>query len=615
MVETLAGDLDGASTHLERAMEGFHELGIDVDAGLAAALLAHVRIAQGMPTEALELTRESERLGGDDLKTSIAWRSVRAAALADEGDLSEARRLAEEAVALAEPTDALVDHADALVALAEVLAHAGDEEGSVAAARRAVELYERKEASVPAANARWLLGAEGPAEKPVEPAAATEPAPLTTSAPTRRSLATEVVVGVTASVSPFDRPALEAMLAPDALSIDRRPIVGSDEPLDLLEAAEITSAIGIEEVRSHIRGIRGDRLVLLTATFALPAEVSDNSGRLQVVQVQEVTEDGRVLVNLMYDPEQDAEAWAELERRYCDSLPPDQAEVWRAVASMVDAMGRRDWPAMTATIAEDVVAVDHRPSGWGTVGRDDFVELYRGSVALAPDAWFGFHDILALTDRGVVAEAAGIGTTVDGGEFRTAASAVLQVADGRVIRIDYFPADRMDLAMALLEERSGSEERIENAATRLYAGVVSGALGKLEDLAHVVRTDFRYTDHRPVVSAGEGIGFEVAAAWSGALSDLGFELSEIEGVAIRGDRAGLVPRRAPRGRRGDRRPHPGHRRRPGPGCLPRRLRGVPARRGDRSPQRAGRRGRSGRRGLRARERGGRGCTTARCAGC
>ena len=350
-------------------MEGFHELGIDVDAGLAAALLARVRIAQGTPTEALELTLESERLGGDDLKTSIAWRSVRAAALADEGDLAEARRLAEEAVALAEPTDALVDHADALVALAEVLAHAGDEEGSVAAARRAVELYERKEASVPAANARWLLGAEVPVQAASsERAPAGEPASLTTSAPTRRSLVSKVITRVTAAMSPFDRRALEALLAPDVVNLDRRPVVGSDEPLDLLEAAEITFSMGVEEVRSHIRGIRGDRLALLESTFALPAEVSDNSGSVEIVQVQEVTEDGRVVANFWYEPEQDAEAWAELERRYCESLPPDQAEVWRVGASMLGAMGRRDWPGMAATIADDLVAVDHRPSGWGTVG-------------------------------------------------------------------------------------------------------------------------------------------------------------------------------------------------------------------------------------------------------
>ena len=141
-------------------------------------------------------------------------------------------------------------------------------------------------------------------------------------------------------------------------------------------------------------------------------------------------------------------------------------------------------------------------------------------MALAPDAWFGFHDILAITDRGVVGEAAGIGTTGDGAEFGTAAAAVLQVVDGKVARVDYFPADRMDLAMALLEARSGFQERIENAAPG-YAGVVSGALGKLEDLAHVVRTDFRYRPP-PVVSAGEGIGFE-ARRLVGSLSDLGFE--------------------------------------------------------------------------------------------
>ncbi|MDD9417934.1 phenylalanine--tRNA ligase beta subunit-related protein, partial [Staphylococcus aureus] len=48
----------------------------------AAALLAHALLAQNRGVEAEALSHESESLAGDDLKAAIAWRGVRAEALA-----------------------------------------------------------------------------------------------------------------------------------------------------------------------------------------------------------------------------------------------------------------------------------------------------------------------------------------------------------------------------------------------------------------------------------------------------------------------------------------------------------------------------------------------------
>ena len=67
---------------LRAAYEGLRDRGLGIDAAQAAALLARALLAQGRVEEADALSHESEALAGDDLQAAIAWRCVRAEALA-----------------------------------------------------------------------------------------------------------------------------------------------------------------------------------------------------------------------------------------------------------------------------------------------------------------------------------------------------------------------------------------------------------------------------------------------------------------------------------------------------------------------------------------------------
>jgi tetratricopeptide (TPR) repeat protein len=123
-----------------------------------AAFLAQAVYAQGRHEEAEYLTGVGEGAATpDDVFSQMAWRSVRAKALARKGELAQAELLAREAVALAEETDGLNLHGDALLDLAEVLRVAGRPSDAVAAAGRALPLYERKGNLVLAARARAAL--------------------------------------------------------------------------------------------------------------------------------------------------------------------------------------------------------------------------------------------------------------------------------------------------------------------------------------------------------------------------------------------------------------------------------------------------------------------------
>ncbi len=158
-VAMLEGNVPAAERTLRGAYDGLRDLGLGIDAARAAALLARALLAQDRIDEAEALSHESEALAGDDLKAAIAWRGVRAEALAKRGEHTEAIELAQAAVAIASSTDALLDHADARLALAAALRAAGRGAEADAEERHAIELWEAKGATLLAERARRDGGA------------------------------------------------------------------------------------------------------------------------------------------------------------------------------------------------------------------------------------------------------------------------------------------------------------------------------------------------------------------------------------------------------------------------------------------------------------------------
>ena len=82
LIDLLEGDAVAAERSLRRPYDGLRDLCLGIDAARAAALLARALLAQDRIAEAETLSHESEALAGDDLKAAIAWRGVRAEALA-----------------------------------------------------------------------------------------------------------------------------------------------------------------------------------------------------------------------------------------------------------------------------------------------------------------------------------------------------------------------------------------------------------------------------------------------------------------------------------------------------------------------------------------------------
>jgi tetratricopeptide (TPR) repeat protein len=157
-IELLAGDAVAAERELAPGYEALREMGELGRLSTQAAFLAEALYAQGRYDEAERLTAISaDAATPDDAFSQIAWRGTRSKTLARKGELAQAELLAREAVALAEKTDGLNLQGDALLHLADALRAGRRATDAVAAAERALSLYERKGNLVSAARARAAL--------------------------------------------------------------------------------------------------------------------------------------------------------------------------------------------------------------------------------------------------------------------------------------------------------------------------------------------------------------------------------------------------------------------------------------------------------------------------
>jgi class 3 adenylate cyclase/tetratricopeptide (TPR) repeat protein len=141
----LSGDPTGAEQQLRHGIRVLERQG---ESGMRSNLiadLAHVLHQLDRPAEALQVALASRAIAAhDDLFAQVRWRGAAARALAGQGELAEAERLAAEAVEIAEPTDVLSMRADALLDQAAVAAAAGRPGDARRSASAALALYQAK---------------------------------------------------------------------------------------------------------------------------------------------------------------------------------------------------------------------------------------------------------------------------------------------------------------------------------------------------------------------------------------------------------------------------------------------------------------------------------------
>ena len=158
MREIIAGDPLAAEAIAREGFEVLQAMGETSYMCNCAAVLAQALSLQGLHHEASRFAAVAEDATADhDAGAQLQWRGARSRVLIATGRAPEAVVLARSAVERAGVTDMVLLNGDAWSEYARALHAAGEEAAAVAAARTAVELYERKGATAVVAHARTLV--------------------------------------------------------------------------------------------------------------------------------------------------------------------------------------------------------------------------------------------------------------------------------------------------------------------------------------------------------------------------------------------------------------------------------------------------------------------------
>ncbi len=541
LIELLDGDAGAAERCLRPAYEGLRTQGHGIDAARAAAFLGSALLAQGRLEEAEALSRESEALAGDDLQAAIAWRGVRAEALARRGEPTAAVEIARAAVDIAAATDALLDHADARLALSIALRAAGLPAEAAAEEARAAELWEAKGATVLSAR---MPRTSTPADAP----AAGWPSPVARRV--RANAATENAARVDAAVGARDLDALAAAIGEGRIvhHPTGRPY-GRDEIL----TAFTTLFAASDLIHTHVvLATLGDSLALIRLTVSASetsiAALETGAGEFEALLLSEVDARGQLLRGELFASECLGEAVTQLYARCAEQLPDGPARtrgaaIARAVATFLGPLNLDD---VAAVITPDLTFVDHRRAGF-PAGRGAHAYL-RGLHSLF-DAANPMEprpvDVLAQHPDALLVRCAASGIEpVGGGAFEVEFCQLLVFdAEGRVTRTELFDVDRDAETLARFDG-VGTADRLESYAenTAVRTGrALRAALETLdwEQVGSLLAPGFHGADRRHTASLESG-----REDWLAAVRLMFTERAHsplaVEPLATRGDRLALV---------------------------------------------------------------------------
>lgn len=530
IVELVAGDAAAAVSHLEEAHDGFRFVGVDVSAAQTAALLARAHLRLGELEEAETLANESEELGGQDLKASIAWRAVRAELLAQRGEFEKARLLAESAVELASRTDALIDHGDACSALAAVCAAAGDAAAARSASERAFALYERKGATTLIGSTQEQLVAPSSSEGLTD---------------VLDNDAVRVFRAMGESFEARDWERFGSLLDEDAIFDDRRPLVSN--PVRgrraIVEVGRSIADSGVLSAPLAVIAIRGQRL-MLGKTMLRGRELGSTAFETEVLAIVSLNAQGLIDIWMPIDSQDMAAAFAELDARFLAGEGAEHSQLVNLWRSYVEMYNRRDWSGERALLADDFVYVDHRLTSLGVVSDpDEYVQALAHLIDLIPGRRAYLTNLPRLDPGSGICTLDLPGEAADGGRPEEGMHLIGIVDGDRFNRIEHFPENRLADAIARLDELRGRPEsasRLENECIRvLHAFLRTFEARDWEALAAHHREDFAMYDRRlglGMTYRGRDTQVEVLKG----TADVGTTNAELSPIAIRGERLSLV---------------------------------------------------------------------------
>ena len=467
LIELLERNAATAESHLREAYDGLRRHGLAIDAAQAGALLGRALLALDRPAEAEALSHESEALAGDDLKAAIAWRGVRAEALARRGEHAAAVDIARAAVDIASATDALLDHADARLALAMALRAAGRTGEAETEEARAGDLWDAKGATLLAARVRRTpaggvpthpLGERAAAGHRVRPNAATANAARMDAAAAARD-----VDGWFATLAPGSRTLHHptATEYEDRASLDYARLLLSDEKMIFAHQPLATLGESLALCRVHLS---------MGAPMAFSGMGPADFGNLAVL---EVDAQGRRLRTEFFALDRQADAVTRLYERYADLLRDETARARAAMIARAVAVWMRpvEVGSIGSIIAPDVEFRDHRTLGIGASrGAETFLEAVRILVEATHETTTRVDDVLGLDPDVLLVRWTHAGLERRGGGAFERRLLMLWAfgSDGLLTHMEEFDLDDEPAALRRFDElrASGTSVGIDTTALR-----------------------------------------------------------------------------------------------------------------------------------------------------
>jgi class 3 adenylate cyclase/tetratricopeptide (TPR) repeat protein len=540
-IDLLEGDAAAAERNLRGAYGGLRDRGLGIDAARAGALLARAQLAQGKVAEAEELSHESEALAGDDLQAAIAWRGVRAQALASRGETKAAVELAWAAVAIAAATDALLDHADARLALGAALRAAGRGAEADAEERRAIELWEAKGATLLAeraartdrqssiafavengtapthsaeASVRFDRSRDGEAR--VEPGRGVRRR-------VRPNAASAAVAGIEAAFRARDLGAVEALCGDPLETIDH-PNGASYGREGQIESSRRMMRLPNLEFRLELLATLGESLCLsrrlVSASGTAGGDFDVGEYEMEHLTITELDAVGRCGHFEGFAPDHLGDAIVRLYARYAELLPagPERERAVATAGSIAAMVAPPDMGRYASALAPDVDFADHRTVGFAFGrGADTLLRGFGSLLELAEHVATRVDGILALEPGAVLLRWTTSGTDrAGGGAFESSFLLFWKFGDdGRVARDETFDANRVAEALARFDELVGDTAAepaadtaavpFANAATRSVDRVTSCfAARDWTGIVAMVDPTMRFCDRRRLIRLEAG---------------------------------------------------------------------------------------------------------------
>ncbi len=286
------------------------------------------------------------------------------------------------------------------------------------------------------------------------------------------------------------------------------------------------------EMQASLVATRGDRLALMRGLISTGREYE-----VELLLLHELDEDGRLVLNMLFDADDTEEAMAELDERYRSGEGAPHADVVSLLSAFMSTMNARDWQELSELFVPDARVVDHTPAGRGDMSVQQFIESLQALVDLTTEMFGSVTEFHDFADGLSLVDAHNFGLSLDGAEVDIAYQMVAEYRNGRFAHIDLFPRERLDLARARFKQlRDSSPLGSRTIAARPFSNQCTQMLERLRAIFESqdwARLAGLFADEFPGGSDG-------AVSFMRSLYEVGGLYVKVDPIALRGETLALA---------------------------------------------------------------------------